>query len=1087
MSAQDALVLQILREKGLVEGHLIDEAIRMQREKAPNKAVADLLMELGWLSKADYRSVVEEADRGESAGADPLTLMEKADPPTLMESGERATPVTMGGGTPPSGRQGTVRYVRGAKPGDIEGYDVLEEIAHGGMGIVYKARQVGLDRMVALKVMIAGEHATTEALERFHREAKAAAKLQHPNIVQIYDVGRDGAKHFFTMRFVDGRPVSKLIEAKEMTPRRALEITRKIALALDYAHSQGVIHRDVKPSNIIVDAAGEPHLADFGLAKDSASGDLTAPGSRLGTPNYAPPEQVEGHIDKVDARSDVYSLGATLYEMLTGRPPFSGESIVNILVQVLLHDPETPRKINPNVHRDIETICLKAMQKDQAKRYQTAGAMARDVEHFLNGEPIQARPATAWDRTRSWVRKHRLVVIGLAGLRGGTTPAGLGMRNLWIERDRDRAEREKERAERDREKDVARRVQEELDRRDALAKRRSEARGHLDQGRSKTGGAAEDEFGKAIESDPDWSEPYLERAKLRINMGQSETCVEDLSKAIEKGVAAGEKPVLAYYLRGRVYDARLHKGKLAAADYRAAMALDPESDLAHLALGASHIRNLNYAMALRSFRNAIEANPKNPDAYYWRARIAFLGEAWGRVLEDTTEALKIQPSHLGATALNLAAQYAQANPPPQQTIDRLVGLPINDPELLLLIARAFAGKKDGDRARAFVDRAIQLDPKNPYCHEQKGYVLIALDAPQDQILAAFADAVANGPDDPVPSMLRGLLYLERFKDREKAAADFDQAARVDPEFPTIWLVRALVADREQRTGEALAHASRALDLGLDPGFAVLAGRTKGWCQIHLVELDAALATFTETVRVKEGIEPWLLKVYSSLEVVPRDSQLYLDLGQLHVAREEYDEALAALDKSIAEDPKQFETAWLIGLIHMLAGRYKKADEQFTKALALTPIGEKEKGQVAMLAPQLHRLLQTVDSDKKIAPVYENLVNAFYIFKVMQEKQGHPDENMEILLRAMCDFQWLLWHKVRDPQKMLAAAQKVVKISPWDPSAHYRMAVSYAIAGDAVKCGEALATAEKCGFRNWALIQSSPDFEQVRKDPAFPHR
>jgi len=1078
VTAKDTLFLHVLWARGLVEERLIEEAIRLQREKAPDKPLSDLLVELGWLSAADRDALATEAQSGNPT---------VADPPTIMESPERATPLTMSGSTPPSRQGATVRNVRASMPGAIEGYEVLEEIAHGGMGIVYKARQVGLDRVVALKVMIAGEHATAEALERFHREAKSAAKLQHPNIVQIYDVGRDGSKHFFTMRYVGGLPVSKLVEKKEITPRRALEITRKIALALDYAHSQGVIHRDVKPSNIIVDAAGEPHLADFGLAKDSASGDLTAPGSRLGTPNYAPPEQVEGQVDKVDARSDVYSLGATLYEMLTGRPPFSGESMVNVLVQVLLHDPETPRKINPNVHRDIETICLKAMHKEPAKRYESAGAMARDVEHFLNGEPIQARPATKWDRVKSWVRKHRIAAACLTGLLIASVPGVWMVRDLLVERNRDREQFERERKEREREQEVTRLVQEELARRDAAERKRNEARELVDKGRSKTGANQEETFGEAILADPDWSEPYLERGKVRINMGKNEEAVEDLTLAIEKARAAGEKPVLAYYLRGRVLDARLHRGKQAAADYHAAVELDPESDLAHLALGAAHLRNLDFARGLRSFRDAIEANPKNPDAYYWRARMAFLGEAWGRVLDDTQAALKIQGNHLGAYTLNLAAQYAQANPPSPQMADQIAALPINDPELLLLLARGFAAKKDAQRAKALVDKAIQLDPKNPYCHQQKGYVLIALDAPKEEILAAFGDAVTNGPDDPIQPMLRGLLYMERFADREKAAADFEQAAKIDPDFPTVWLVRALFADRERRTGEALSHAGRALELGLDPGFAVLAGRTKGWCHVHLVELDAALATFEEAIRIKEGLEPWLLKVYSSLDVIPRDAKLYLDLAQIYVARGEYDKALAALDKSLADDSREFETPWLIGLIHTIRGENEEALERFSTALAITPMDETQKKQAKALEPQLRLVLRSAKSLAQIAPVFENLANMFFMFKLNEERQGRKSEDLDVLLRAMRDFQWLLWKEVGNAEKLVSAGEKVVKISPWDASAHVRLAVSYAIAGDAAKSAAALAEAEKRDFRNWAYMWSSPDFAKVRDDPAFRRR
>ncbi len=292
-------------------------------------------------------------------------------------------------------------------PTGFAGYEILGEIAKGGMGIVYKARRADLNRVVALKVMIAGEHATAEMLERFHREVKAAARLDHPNIVQILEVGAEGARHFFTMRYIEGEPLSRLIHRGEVSPRRAMEIAGKVAGALAYAHAQGVIHRDVKPSNILMDAAGEPLLADFGLAKDVSSQALTAPGATLGTPAYASPEQLEGDRERVGPRSDVYSLGATLYEMLVGRPPFQADSALETLAKVLYEEVVPPRKVNPRVQPDIETVCLKAMAKEPEGRYASAAEMAEDIRRYLDGEPIAARPQSWIGRRVRVARRYR--------------------------------------------------------------------------------------------------------------------------------------------------------------------------------------------------------------------------------------------------------------------------------------------------------------------------------------------------------------------------------------------------------------------------------------------------------------------------------------------------------------------------------------------------------------------------------------------------------------------------------------------------------------------------------------------------------
>ncbi len=314
-----------------------------------------------------------------------------------------------------------------SRPHGLAGYEILEEIARGGMGIVYKARQSGLDRVVALKVMVAGEHGTIETLERFRREAKAAAKLDHPHIVPIYDVGQDGPTHFFTMRFVEGESLARLARRHDLSPRRALEIAGKIARALDYAHAQGIVHRDVKPSNVLVDRAGEPHLADFGLAKDVSSGALTLPGAFLGTVQYAAPEQIEGDPARVGPLSDVYSLGATLYEAIAGWPPFSGASTFEIVGKVMHDDPPPLRKLRPELQVELEAICQKAMEKEPGRRYASAAAMAADIDRCLAGEPIEAQPSTAWSRRWRWARRRQgavvatvtaaIVVIGaLAGL-----------------------------------------------------------------------------------------------------------------------------------------------------------------------------------------------------------------------------------------------------------------------------------------------------------------------------------------------------------------------------------------------------------------------------------------------------------------------------------------------------------------------------------------------------------------------------------------------------------------------------------------------------------------------------------------------
>jgi len=303
----------------------------------------------------------------------------------------------------------------GARPRTLGDYEILEEVSRGAMGVIYKARHKQLRRVVAMKVMIAGEHASAAQIARFEKEARAAAKLRHANIVPIYEIGAEGGNRFFTMDFIDGTPLDVLVARGELTPRDSLEIIAAVGEALAYAHAQGVIHRDIKPSNIMLDRSGRPQIMDFGLAKQMDSDSkFTRTGTTIGTPSYMAPEQARGENKNIDQRSDVYSLGAVLYEMLTGHPPFTGETMMNIVMKVIHDDPVPLRRAVPKMHRDIETIVSKAMEKEPRRRYQSMAELAGDIRRYLAGEMIAARPAGPFRRMGQALKKHRAAIT--AGL-----------------------------------------------------------------------------------------------------------------------------------------------------------------------------------------------------------------------------------------------------------------------------------------------------------------------------------------------------------------------------------------------------------------------------------------------------------------------------------------------------------------------------------------------------------------------------------------------------------------------------------------------------------------------------------------------
>jgi serine/threonine protein kinase len=261
------------------------------------------------------------------------------------------------------------------------------------MGIVYRARQVSLNRMVAVKMLLAGPLSSPELVKRFRAEASAAASLLHPNIVAIHEVGVHEGQQYIAMDFVKGQSLAKMLADGPLPAKRAAAYLKTIAEAIHYAHGCGLLHRDLKPSNVLIDAADQPRVTDFGLARRlDGDSELTLSGQVLGSPNYMPPEQAGAKRGQLSRRSDVYALGAMFYHLLTGRPPFVGETITDTLAQVINSDPVSPRLLNPGVPRDLETLCLKCLEKEPGKRYPTSQALADELGRFLSGEPTKARP-----------------------------------------------------------------------------------------------------------------------------------------------------------------------------------------------------------------------------------------------------------------------------------------------------------------------------------------------------------------------------------------------------------------------------------------------------------------------------------------------------------------------------------------------------------------------------------------------------------------------------------------------------------------------------------------------------------------------
>jgi hypothetical protein len=340
---------------------------------------------------------------------------------SLEGDGSRPEPPTVDfapapGDAPTLSPAADVKGLAGTAPlPTVPGYEILEELGRGGMGVVYKARHLALNRIVALKMVLAGACASAEERARFHAEAEAAARLLHPNVVPIHEIGEAAGQPYFTLAYAEGGTLAQKLDGKPQPYHEAAALIETLARAVHAAHQRGIVHRDLKPANVLFTADGTPLITDFGLAKSLDGGvGRTRSGAILGTPSYMAPEQASGKKGAISPATDVYALGTILYELLTGRPPFKAETDLDTILQVVSEEPPRPRVLCPKVPRDLESICLKCLEKEPANRYATAEELAEDLRRFRAGEPIANRPQRTWQRAMRWLTRHRRVAV-LAG------------------------------------------------------------------------------------------------------------------------------------------------------------------------------------------------------------------------------------------------------------------------------------------------------------------------------------------------------------------------------------------------------------------------------------------------------------------------------------------------------------------------------------------------------------------------------------------------------------------------------------------------------------------------------------------------
>ncbi len=449
MGLQDHLLAQNLVSKEQLRGAMKMLTAMLQRGEPVR--LGKVLLDLRLVSQSVLEKVVEKEFAGSAFCSDCGTIYKssgtggtgecttcgpKTPIPVRADDDPKSAPTIVSppsGGEPPSAS--TTRSKPDTKrigPRQFGRYEILSEVARGGMGVVYRAKDKQNGEVVAMKVLLAGEGANEDEMARFEREARAASRLSHPAIVGIREAGSIEGKPFITMEYIDGKSLSRILrEEGPLPPKRALEILEEVTEAVDHAHKKGVIHRDLKPGNVLIDKTGHAHLTDFGLAKQvGTESQLTKTGTQLGTPAYMPPEQAAGDIHAIDARSDIYSLGAVLYHMLVGAPPFGGETAMQTMYHVMNTPPDPPRKKNRSIPRDMETICLLCLEKEAEDRYASAEALLEDVKRARSGAPIRGMRKSGGAKLAEMWQEHRTLIL-VCGV-SGTVILGLLSALLWV-------------------------------------------------------------------------------------------------------------------------------------------------------------------------------------------------------------------------------------------------------------------------------------------------------------------------------------------------------------------------------------------------------------------------------------------------------------------------------------------------------------------------------------------------------------------------------------------------------------------------------------------------------------------------------
>ena len=806
-------------------------------------------------------------------------------------------------------------------------YQLERELGQGGMGTVYLAADPVLDRRVALKVM------TLEGIEatgRFMREVRASAKLKHPHIVQIYEVGTQGKFHFFTMEYVDGGNLEELIKDGKVTAKRVAEIISGIASALQYAHEQGIIHRDIKPSNILIDRQGQPYLTDFGLAKELAGLErsLTMTGTIMGTPDYMSPEQARGEKDKIDARSDIFSLGAALYYSLTGQSPFKDSDLYQVLNRVINKDPLPPTRMAQNLHRDLETICMKCLEKEPARRYQTVQELAEDLRRFLEGENIQARRSGLITKLIKKARRNKpaawailgttaalLSVISYLLVSASLTDARINQyrrnaRNSFNNNNYEAtavwcnkvltllpdepdikellntcAQYKKRRAMAEKIFETVKLGEISTDDKIKIAERALEIDPTFTEALDALGSiyAQKKDYVKALlisnrmlEIKPDDYKYYYTRGSVKEQLKDFEGAIADFTRAVEL------KPDYwsAYYQRADVYG-EIKNYEPAIADYTKVIALKPDYYDAYLERGYAHNMKGDYAKALIDYNKAIELKPDYAKAYSWRVNVHTKNADLPLALADCTKAIELDPAYSG--------YYGQR-------------------------ARVYKDYGKLEEALADYNKAIELDPDEAVYYELRGSIYYKK-GDLKKALADFTKEIELQPNNVAGYIGLGETYY-RMGDFDRTITAWTKVLKLSPGYTAGYYQRGYAYWAKNDLGRALADFNRFIELNQRDANSY---KYRGDIYSQLGNYPAALADYSRAIKLN-----------------PKDDVAYNSRGTIYNGMDKNDLAIKDFTKALEIAPDNPAVYCNRALTYNVQGAYNKAISDCNRAIELNP-------------------------------------------------------------------------------------------------------------------------------------------------------